>query len=109
MAVKAAYWWKANVGLQDAPDVEKQDRHYEKVAAVVRRIFVMALGGMSCRKVAAMLNEGGVLTQATYCDWNMAEKVCMPTCGPATAFLKSYRTKPKWYNVFPFLKKALLL
>ena len=38
----------------------------EEVAPVVRRIFVMALEGMSCRKIAARLNEEGVPTPATY-------------------------------------------
>ena len=38
----------------------------EEVAPVVRRIFAMALEGMSCRKIAARLNEEGVPTPATY-------------------------------------------
>lgn len=46
----------------------------EKVAPVVRRIFAMALDGMSCRKIAATLNEEGVPTPATYCGWNMGRK-----------------------------------
>lgn len=46
----------------------------EEVAPTVRRIFNMALGGMSCRKIAATLNEEGVLTPATYCGWNMGRK-----------------------------------
>lgn len=46
----------------------------EEVAPVVRRIFVMALDGMSCRKIAATLNEEGVPTPATYCGWNMGRK-----------------------------------
>ncbi len=40
----------------------------EEVAPVVRRIFAMALDGMSCRKIAAMLNEEGVPTPATYAN-----------------------------------------
>ena len=32
----------------------------EEVAPVVRRIFAMALDGMSCRKIAATLNEEGM-------------------------------------------------
>ena len=43
----------------------------EEVAPVVRRIFAMALEGMSCRKIAATLNEEGVPTPASYCGWNM--------------------------------------
>lgn len=46
----------------------------EEVAPTVRRIFNMALDGMSCRKIAATLNEEGVPTPATYCGWNMGRK-----------------------------------
>ena len=46
----------------------------EEVAPVVRRIFAMALDGMSCRKIAATLNDEGVPTPATYCGWNMGRK-----------------------------------
>ena len=46
----------------------------EEVAPVVRRIFAMALDGMSCRKIAATLNEEGVPSPATYCGWNMGRK-----------------------------------
>ena len=40
----------------------------EEVAPVVRGIFAMALDGMSCRKIAATLNEEGVPTPATYAN-----------------------------------------
>ena len=46
----------------------------EEVAPVVRRIFAMALEGMSCRKIAATLNEEGVPTPASYCGWNMGRR-----------------------------------
>ena len=46
----------------------------EEVASIVRRIFNMALDGMSCRKIAETLNEEGVPTPATYCGWNMGRK-----------------------------------
>ena len=46
----------------------------EEVAPVVRRIFAMALAGMSCRKIAARLNEEGVPTPATYCGWNKGRR-----------------------------------
>ena len=46
----------------------------EEVAPVVRRIFAMALDGMSCRNIATTLNEEGVPTPATYCGWNMGRK-----------------------------------
>ena len=38
----------------------------EEVAPVVRRIFALALSGMSCRNIAALLNQEGVPTPATY-------------------------------------------
>ncbi len=46
----------------------------EEVAPMVRRIFGMALDGMSCRKIATTLNEEGVPSPATYCGWNMGRK-----------------------------------
>ncbi len=46
----------------------------EEVAPVVRRIFAMALEGMSCRQIAATFNEEGIPTPATYCGWNMGHK-----------------------------------
>lgn len=45
-----------------------------EAASVVRRIFAMALSGMSCRKIAAVLNEEHIPTPATYCGWNMGRK-----------------------------------
>ena len=44
----------------------------EKAAPVVRHIFALALSGMSCRKIAAILNGEGVPTPATYCGWKVA-------------------------------------
>lgn len=46
----------------------------EEVAPIVRRIFAMALDGVSCRKIAAALNEEHVPTPAAYCGWNMGRK-----------------------------------
>ena len=46
----------------------------EEVAPIVRRIFAMAVDGMSCRKIAATLNEEGVPTPATYCGWNTGRR-----------------------------------
>ena len=46
----------------------------EKAAPTVRRIFAMALSGISCRQIAATLNEEGVPTPAVYCGWNMGRK-----------------------------------
>lgn len=57
----------------------------EKAAPVVRRIFALALSGMSCRKIATTLNGEGVPTPATYCGW----KVGRP--GPYTGLWSSER------------------
>ena len=38
----------------------------ENVAWIVRRIFALALDGMSCRHIAVLLNREGVATPATY-------------------------------------------
>ena len=39
----------------------------EEAASTVRRIFSMALEGISCRKIAATLNEEGVAAPSVYC------------------------------------------
>lgn len=41
----------------------------EEVAPIVRRIFALALSGISCRKIATTLNEEGVPTPSAYCGW----------------------------------------
>jgi len=46
----------------------------EDAAPIVRRIFEMAREGISCRKIAAQLNEDGIPTPASYCGWNMGRK-----------------------------------
>ncbi|MGN1025552.1 MAG: recombinase family protein [Faecousia sp.] len=46
----------------------------EEVEPIVRRIFAMALEGMSCRKIAAKLNEESIPTPASYCGWNMGRR-----------------------------------
>ena len=38
----------------------------EQAAPIVRHIFALALSGMSCRRIAALLNEEGVPTPAAY-------------------------------------------
>ena len=40
----------------------------EGAAPIVRRIFSMALEGMSCRKIAARLNEDGIPTPSSYAN-----------------------------------------
>ena len=41
----------------------------EEVAPIVRRIFALALSGISCRKIATTLNEEGIPTPSAYCGW----------------------------------------
>ena len=55
----------------------------EEVAPVVRRIFGMALDGMSCRQIAAQLNTEGVPTPATYAG------LPVPNPGPYTGLWSS--------------------
>ena len=64
----------------------------EEVAPIVRRIFAMALDGMSCRKIATTLNEEGIPTPATYCGW----KVGKP--GPYTGLWSSERISEMLQN-----------
>lgn len=64
----------------------------EEVAPIVRRIFDMALDGMSCRKIATTLNDEGVPTPATYCGW----KVGNP--GPYTGLWSSERISDMLQN-----------
>ena len=44
----------------------------EEVASIVRRIFALALSGMSCRNIATLLNQEGVPTPATYANLTVA-------------------------------------
>ena len=57
----------------------------EGAAVVVRRIFAMALDGISCRKIAAKLNEEGVPTPAAYAG------LPVPNPGPYTGLWSSER------------------
>ena len=64
----------------------------EEVAPVVRRIFAMALEGMSCRKIAAQLNTEGVPTPATYAG------LSVPNPGPYTGLWSSERISDMLQN-----------
>ena len=57
----------------------------EEVAPIVRRIFAMALDGMSCRKIATILNEEGIPTPATYANMPVGNP------GPYTGLWSSER------------------
>ena len=63
-----------------------------EAAAVVRRIFGMALDGMSCRKIAAQLNGEGVPTPAAYAGLTVAKP------GPYTGLWSSERISDMLLN-----------
>lgn len=46
----------------------------EAVAPNVRRIFALALSGMSCRQIAETFNQDGIPTPAVYCGWQRQKK-----------------------------------
>lgn len=64
----------------------------EEVAPMVRRIFGMALNGMSCRQIAAQLNSEGVPTPATYAGLPVAKP------GPYTGLWSSERISDMLQN-----------
>ena len=64
----------------------------EEAALMVRRIFSMALEGMSCRKIAVWLNETGVPTPATYAGLPVANP------GPYTGLWSSERISDMLQN-----------
>ena len=64
----------------------------EEVAPVVRWIFALALSGMSCRNIAALLNQEGVPTPATYANLPVARP------GPYTGLWSSERISEMLQN-----------
>ena len=64
----------------------------EEVAPVVRRIFALALSGMSCRNIAIRLNQEGVPTPATYANLPVARP------GPYTGLWSSERISEMLQN-----------
>ena len=64
----------------------------KEAAVVVRRIFAMALDGISCRKIAAKLNEEGVPTPAAYAG------LTVPNPGPYTGLWSSERISEMLQN-----------
>ena len=61
--------WKPPFGYKSHPDTTNKLIIDEEAASVVRRIFAMALAGMSCRHIADKLNDEGVPTCATYANF----------------------------------------
>ena len=64
----------------------------EEVAPIVRRIFALALSGMSCRNIAALLNQEGIPTPATYANLPVARP------GPYTGLWNSERISDMLQN-----------
>ena len=64
----------------------------EEVAPIVRRIFALALSGMSCRNIATLLNQEGVPTPATYAHLPVAKP------GPYTGLWSSERISDMLQN-----------
>lgn len=64
----------------------------EEVAPIVRRIYAMAMDGMSCRKIAAALNEEGIPTPATYAGLPVGKP------GPYTGLWSSERISEMLQN-----------
>ena len=64
----------------------------EEVAPIVRRIFALALSGMSCRNIALLLNREGVPTPATYANLPVARP------GPYTGLWSSERISDMLQN-----------
>ena len=58
--------WKPPYGYKVYPDNKNKLMIDEPAAAVVRRVFSMALSGMSCHEIADSLNEEHVPTPSTY-------------------------------------------
>ena len=64
----------------------------EEAAPIVRRVFDLALGGMSCRNIAVLLNREGIPTPATYANLPVAKP------GPYTGLWSSERISEMLQN-----------
>lgn len=77
--------WKPPYGYKSHPDTSNKLIIDEEVAPIVRRIFAMALSGMSCRRIAASLNEDHIPAPSTYAGFDVGNK------GPYTGMWSSQR------------------
>jgi len=66
--------WKPTYGYMIDPNNKNKLIFDEEVAPVVRRIFVMALEGMSCRQIAVSLNEDNIPSPSVYAGVNTGRK-----------------------------------
>ena len=64
----------------------------EEVAPIVRRVFALALSGMSCRNIAVLLNQECIPTPATYANLPVARP------GPYTGLWSSERISDMLQN-----------
>ena len=83
---------KALYGYKMHPTEKNKIVIDEEVAPIVRRIFAMALDGMSCRKIAATLNGEGIPTPATYANLPVGNP------GPYTGLWSSERISDMLQN-----------
>ena len=83
---------KPMFGYKMHPTEKNQIVVDEEAAKVVRRIFTMALEGVSCRKIATQLNEDHVPTPATYAGLTVANP------GPYTGLWSSERISEMLQN-----------
>jgi len=83
---------KPMFGYKMHPTEKNQIVVDEEAAKVVRRIFAMALEGISCRKIATQLNEDHVPTPATYAGLTVANP------GPYTGLWSSERISEMLQN-----------
>lgn len=83
---------KPMFGYKMHPTEKNQIVVDEEAAQIVRRIFCMALEGISCRKIAAQLNEDHVPTPATYAGLTVAHP------GPYTGLWSSERISEMLQN-----------
>ena len=72
-------------GYQKHPTEKNKIVIDREAAPIVRRIFALALAGMSCRQIAAQLNEAGIPTPAAYAG------LPVPNSGPYSGLWSSER------------------
>ena len=58
--------WKPVYGYRQSPESKNVIVPDDEAAQVVRRMFDLALSGMSCRRIAALFNEEGIPPPAVY-------------------------------------------
>ena len=66
--------WKPPYGYKSHPDTSNKLIIDEEAASIVRRVFSMALSGISCRKIADALNEEHIPSPSAYARFNVGNK-----------------------------------